>query len=177
MLCPYPSHCHGYFSAAENEPIGYRRLRGVALLTKEYRDAFDKLPAEFRYKDAEKALGKRGRPVTTFLGSLQATGVAEKHGQRKQARYLKVQGAESQSAHSHSPDVAKIIAYCSKYEPDKVYSEDDFRGITGLKGAALTQLIDGLKRQGWLTPSEKCKICYLFVDKTIVGANEDIAPE
>jgi hypothetical protein len=101
--------------------------------------------------------------------------VLEKHGQRKQSIYRKVRVAESASA--RSPDAAKIIAYCSRFEPDKAYSQDDFRGITGLKAAALKELIDKLQKEGWLAPSQKCKICFLFVNKGATGANEGTPAE
>ena len=65
----------------------------------------------------------------------------------------------------------------SPAEMDKVYSEEDFRGITGLKDAALKEVINNLKKEGWITPSQKCRICYLFVNKNVVGVNEDVAPE
>jgi hypothetical protein len=149
----------------EGEPLGYRRLRGFELLSPEYKDAYNKLELEFTYTQAQSALGKKGRPLKTFLSTCFGAGILEKNGTGKKGRYRKVEISESESA--MSPDAAKIIGYCSTRGPDQVYRDDDFRGLTGLKGAALKQVIDKLQKDGWLMPSPMCKVCYLFVNKDV----------
>jgi hypothetical protein len=159
----------------EGEPLGYRRLRGFELLSQDHKDAYKKLGSEFTYTQARGAFGKGGRPLSTFLSNCFGAGILEKYGTGKKARYRKVEISESESA--KSPHAAKIIAFCSKYQPDRVYSEDDFRGLTGLKAAALKEIIDKLKKEGWITPSPKCRNCYLFVNKSTVGSNNEPSAE
>jgi AAA domain len=51
----------------DGAPAGYRQLSGVALLSPERRKALEKLPAEFRFKDAKIATGVSDDPTTKIL--------------------------------------------------------------------------------------------------------------
>jgi hypothetical protein len=159
----------------EGEPLGYRRLRGFELLSQEHRDAYKKLESESTYTQARKAFGKGGRPLTTFLSNCFGAGILEKHGAGKKARYRKVEISESEAA--KPADAAKIIAYCSNGEPDKVYRDADFQGVTGLKGAALAEVIAKLQTERRLTPSPNCKGCYQFVDESAVESYDEPSSE
>jgi hypothetical protein len=158
----------------EGEPLGYRRLHGFALLSQPHQDVYKKLESEFTYTQVRRAFGKGGRPLTGFLSNCFGAGILEKQGTGKKARYRKIKVPESETA--MSSDAAKIIEYCSKYESEKVYSEDDFQGITGLKGAALMAIIDKLQKEGWLKTSPKlCKVCYLFVNKDAGVSSDELS--
>jgi hypothetical protein len=74
------------------EPTGYFRLTGIALLNPDQLDAFDRLPKEFTFTEAERVYGKRGgNPTAKFLSQCQAVGVLEKQGRHKKTRYMKVE--------------------------------------------------------------------------------------
>ncbi len=74
------------------EPTGYFRLTGIALLNPDQRDAFDRLPNEFTFTEAERVYGKRGgNPTAKLLNQCQAVGVLEKQGRHKKTRYRKVE--------------------------------------------------------------------------------------
>lgn len=75
---------------ADGQPIGYRRLVGLDLLSGSDREKFSQLPSEFRYSQAETVLGKKGgKPTVNWLNKLQGVGVLKKTGQGKKSRYQK----------------------------------------------------------------------------------------
>jgi hypothetical protein len=154
----------------EGEPLGCRRLRGLELLSPEHKAAYNRLESDFTYTQGQNALGQTGRPLKTFLNACFAAVILEKNGAGKKARYHKIEVPESESA--KSPDAAKIIAFCSNRELDKVHREADFQAVTGLKGAALKEVIDKVQKEGWLKSEAKCKGCYLFVNKDASESND-----
>jgi hypothetical protein len=70
----------------DGNSAGYRHLTGAALLDSERRTAFEKLPAEFRFKDAKSTLNRSDAPTNNFLNECKHLGLIEKvgtHGYRK----------------------------------------------------------------------------------------------
>jgi hypothetical protein len=51
----------------DGEPAGYRQLTGAELLSQERREALEKLPPEFRFKQAKAALNRTDDPTNKFL--------------------------------------------------------------------------------------------------------------
>jgi hypothetical protein len=65
----------------EGEPVGYRLLHGVDLLSDAFQAAFLKLSPRFRFKDAAQALGgNSGSNTANFLKACVAAGIAKHDG-------------------------------------------------------------------------------------------------
>lgn len=63
----------------DGDALGYRRLAGVDLLfNSDHEDAFNKLPSQFRFKDAQLTLGKGASATTEFLSKCTSVGVLRK---------------------------------------------------------------------------------------------------
>jgi AAA domain-containing protein len=80
-------------SDEDGDPLGYRRLTGVALLFNgDQEAAFAKLPDSFRFKEGQKVYGKAGQPTTDFLNKCIAAGIVRKLPNRQ--GYEKTKGPE-----------------------------------------------------------------------------------
>jgi AAA domain-containing protein len=77
----------------DGEPIGYRRVSGLALLDSEQQGVFTKLPDEFRFKDLERTSGKNPKIVAGWLLAWRCAEVVILTGEHKQKRYRKVPAA------------------------------------------------------------------------------------
>jgi hypothetical protein len=62
----------------DGEPAGYRHLTGANLLSPERREALEKLPREFSFKEAKAALDRSDDPTNKFLGECRQLGLVEK---------------------------------------------------------------------------------------------------
>ena len=68
-------------SNEDGEALAYRALSGQSLLVnKTQRDAFQKLPEAFRFKDAQAAYGKGAQATTDFLNKCIGLGILRKAG-------------------------------------------------------------------------------------------------
>jgi hypothetical protein len=77
----------------DGNSLGYRRLMGVDLLfNTEHEEAFNNLPARFRFKDAQLALGKGASATKEFLSKCITVGILHKLGAL--AGYEKIVQAE-----------------------------------------------------------------------------------
>jgi len=75
----------------DDEPLGYDELAGVSLLfNQEQEDAYPRLPAVFKFKDAQRAYGKGAQATTDFLKKCIGVGIMRKDGRE----YRKVEVAE-----------------------------------------------------------------------------------
>ncbi len=90
----------------DGEPIGYRRVCGLALLDSEQQAVFTKLPDGFRFKDLEKISGKNPKIVAGWLLAWRCAEVVILTGEHKQKRYRKVPTA-ALIAETKKPVVAK----------------------------------------------------------------------
>jgi hypothetical protein len=72
----------------DEQPIGYRRLEGVAFLnSKDQQDAFNKLPQAFTFKEAKAVYGRQDQATVDFLTKCERLGILRKPGR---GRYEKV---------------------------------------------------------------------------------------
>jgi hypothetical protein len=71
----------------DGEPVGYRPLTGIALLSPQRREAFEKLPSEFSFKEAKAALNRGDASTDNFLQASIQGGVLKKF---RKGRYGKV---------------------------------------------------------------------------------------
>ena len=62
----------------DEDPIGYRQLRGAEHLTSERFAAFGKLPPTFTTKDAKAALNRSDDPTNKFLQECKQLGIVER---------------------------------------------------------------------------------------------------
>jgi AAA domain-containing protein len=76
----------------DGEPAGYRNLTGAGWLSPERRAALAKLPDEFSFKEAKKALGRSDDPTNKFLRECRQLGLVEKV---IRGRYKKLAGTEA----------------------------------------------------------------------------------
>lgn len=75
----------------QGDPQGYAPLAGIEHLRPEFREAYNKLGEEFRWKDASTALGtKSGSRTTQFIDQAIQFGLIKKEGVGGQARYVRV---------------------------------------------------------------------------------------
>lgn len=96
----------------DGEPAGYRPLTGAALLNEERRAALDKLPNEFRFKEAKAALGKSDAPTDNFLKECQQLGLVTKV---PRAGYHKTTAPTTISAASrNNTDFVEWVKRCYK---------------------------------------------------------------
>jgi AAA domain len=79
----------------DGEPIGYRSLTGVALLSSQRREALEKLPNDFSFKEAKAALGRADDPTNKFLRAVMQADVVKKIGR---GRYRKITPVEGNAA-------------------------------------------------------------------------------
>jgi hypothetical protein len=62
----------------EDDPLGYRQLTGIGLLSKDRREVLDKLPNEFATGDARKALNRGDEATDNFLKECARLGLIDK---------------------------------------------------------------------------------------------------
>ncbi len=78
LRCEYgPWYVNRMFNR-DGDPIGYERLSDIALMSGEYQQLYNNLPASFRYQEAETLTGKRGGSLAHFLRKCQSLGVLRK---------------------------------------------------------------------------------------------------
>jgi hypothetical protein len=71
----------------EGEPLGYKKVSGSMLLfNPEQEEKFNKLPNDFRFKEAKQVYGKGDQATTDFLKKCINVGILKKHGK---GRYVK----------------------------------------------------------------------------------------
>ena len=74
-----PVHLVREYDPESGDPRGYRQLVGRDRLNEHYRSAFDRLPADFRFKDATEALGgKSGANTKQMLKQCESLGLVQK---------------------------------------------------------------------------------------------------
>jgi hypothetical protein len=73
----------------DGNPIGYRRLGGVSMLTDQCRKVYDGLPEKFRWKDLEPYFQTSDNAKTLFIKAATSAGIVEKRGKE----YFKIQEA------------------------------------------------------------------------------------
>jgi hypothetical protein len=64
----------------DGNPLGYKVRQGIEFLNDRYREVYDGLPREFRFKDARQALGASDSNTTAFLKQAVGLGVLEHRG-------------------------------------------------------------------------------------------------
>jgi hypothetical protein len=81
----------------DGDPIGYRRLIGVELLAnKEQESAYNKLPEQFRFREAISAYGRSDDPTRKFLLKCMGIGIIE---QAARGLYRKVEKGREDREH------------------------------------------------------------------------------
>ena len=99
----------------DGEPAGYQALTGVALLSPDRRAAFEKLPNNFRFKDAKAALKRSDAPTDNFLKECMQLGVIEK----LPGGYRKIPLASGDTTQEKRRDPMELIKRCYKWLPFK----------------------------------------------------------
>jgi hypothetical protein len=80
----------------EGEPIGYRALTGIALLSPQRREALEKLPSEFSFKEAKAALDRGDASTANFLQASIQAGVLKKIRKGRYRRVTPIVGSAAQ---------------------------------------------------------------------------------
>jgi hypothetical protein len=68
-----------------SEPVGYKRISDLSLLSSEYQELYQRLPATFRHHEAESLCGRSGGALAYFLRKCLGAGVLRKD----QSAYIK----------------------------------------------------------------------------------------
>ena len=66
----------------DGEPIGYRKLSGIEALNNDQRNAFEKLPRTFAFKDAKMMYGRKDQATSDFLKKCGHAGLVTGGGRR-----------------------------------------------------------------------------------------------